>query len=248
MRYTRGTRRNAPPEVLCFQEERLVGAVGIEPKPQVQAANLGHSDANARGEGLGVFDLRRGRVPGDWGFAEVGFVGHVAGEGGIVAEQGVLGNSLAAADGLEISPKVGALVVPGIALIAVGLGNGFFAGCRIVFRVPLLHVSLAEIVGEAAGGVITGCGILTGLGEIIDGEFGDFENSFGALETINFRGVAAEIEAQVHGNFSIFEECGVDIRHVASVVEAENAADGLRAGGRSVPAEHVIHAANEMYE
>jgi integrase len=30
-RYTRGTRRSVPPELLCFQEERLVGAVGIEP-------------------------------------------------------------------------------------------------------------------------------------------------------------------------------------------------------------------------
>jgi len=30
VRYTRGTRRNAPPELLCFQEEILVGAVGIE--------------------------------------------------------------------------------------------------------------------------------------------------------------------------------------------------------------------------
>jgi hypothetical protein len=30
-RYTRGTRRNARLELLCYQEEGLVGAVGIEP-------------------------------------------------------------------------------------------------------------------------------------------------------------------------------------------------------------------------
>jgi len=36
VRYTLGTRRNAPPELLCFQEERLVGAVGIEPNTRLE--------------------------------------------------------------------------------------------------------------------------------------------------------------------------------------------------------------------
>lgn len=142
----------------------------------------------------------------------------MAGEGGVVAEECVFGDGLAGAHGLEISPEVRALVVPGIAFVGVALRDWFFTGRGIVFGVPLFHVGFAEIVREA-GRVIAGRGIFARLRIIIDGEFGDFENSLRALEAVNFGSVAAEIKAQVHGNFPVFEERGVNVRHVAAIVE-----------------------------
>ena len=54
-------------------------------------------------------------VPGGGRVAEVGFVGHVAGERGVVAEDGVFGDRAVLADGFEESVEVRLQVVPGIA-------------------------------------------------------------------------------------------------------------------------------------
>jgi len=45
-----------------------------------------------------------GGVPGDGAYG-IGFVGHVAGEGGVVTEDGVFGDLLMVAHALEESPE-----------------------------------------------------------------------------------------------------------------------------------------------
>ena len=83
------------------------------------------------------FDLVGGGVPGDGGSAEIGLVGHVASQRGVVAEDGVFGNLLMIASALEKSPEVGLFSVPGFAAIAESLPDGFLAWLGIVLLVPL---------------------------------------------------------------------------------------------------------------
>src|SRR5437879_13252501 len=52
------------------------------------------------------FDGVGGRVPGYGGLAEIGFVGHVASQRGVVAEDGVFGDLLVDLHALEQSPEV----------------------------------------------------------------------------------------------------------------------------------------------
>src|SRR5712671_619910 len=90
------------------------------------------------------FDLVGGGVPGDGGFAEIGFVGHVAGQRRVVTEDGVFGNLLMVSHALEESPEVGFFLVPGSAAIVEALPDGFLAGLGIVLLVPLLEIGLAH--------------------------------------------------------------------------------------------------------
>src|SRR6266581_9493522 len=99
-----------------------------------------------------------------------------------------------------------------------------------------------------AGSVITGRLVFAGLREVGDGVFSDFENALGALEAVNLRGFAAEIEAEINRRAAVVEECGVNIRHVAAVLEAQDVAESHGALGRLIPAEHEVHAADEMDE
>jgi len=77
-----------------------------------------------------------GGVPSDGGLAEIGFVGHVAGERGVVTEDGVFGDLLMVAHALEKSPEVRFFLVPGSAAIGKSFFDGFFAGLGVVVLVP----------------------------------------------------------------------------------------------------------------
>src|SRR6267143_528555 len=68
------------------------------------------------------------------------------------------------------------------------------------------------------------------------------------MEAVNLRRFAAEIEAKINGSPAIVEERGVDIGHVAAVLEAQDIAESHGALGRLVPAQHEDHAADEMDE
>src|SRR5439155_22499475 len=68
------------------------------------------------------------------------------------------------------------------------------------------------------------------------------------LEAVNLRRFAAEIEAQINGSAPVIEQCCVNIGHVAAILEAQNIAESHGALGRLVPAEHEVHAADEMDE
>src|SRR6266436_7934898 len=70
------------------------------------------------------FDLVGGGVPGDGSLAEVGFVGHVAGQGGVVAEDGVFGDLLMVTRALEKSPEVRLFFVPRSAAVGEPFCDG----------------------------------------------------------------------------------------------------------------------------
>src|SRR5207245_4012254 len=176
------------------------------------------------------FDLVGGGVPSDGGLAEIGFVGHVAGEGGVVAEDGVFSDLLVIAHALEKSPEVRFFSVPGFAAISETLFHGFLAGLGIVVLMPFLEISVAHRLW-IAGGVIARRLVFAGLREIGDGVFRDFENSLGTLEAVDFRRIATEIEAEIDRRAAVIEERGVDVGHVAAVREAKNGAESHGALG-----------------
>src|SRR5215472_13798 len=91
-----------------------------------EQAGQGEKVANkAKGSG---FDGVGGSVPGDHGPSEVRFVGHVARERGVVAEDGVFGDLLMVAHTLEESPQVRFFLVPGSGTEVVSLADRFLAG------------------------------------------------------------------------------------------------------------------------
>src|SRR2546421_3801181 len=148
---------------------------------------------------------------------------------------------------LEESPEVRFFLIPGSAAITESLLDGLFAGLGIVLLVPFFEISIAKRL-RIAGDVIAGRFILAGLREIGDGVFGNFEDALGALEAVNPRRTAAEIQAQITRSATVVEKRGVNIGHVAAVLEAKDIAEGHGALGRLIPAEHEVHAADEMDE
>src|SRR5215472_2193522 len=125
-------------------------------------------------------------VPGDgYAAAEIGLVGHVAGQRGVVAENGVFRERLAGFDRREKRPQVRLHVVKVIALISVILEERLLADLRIVFLVPLLKVGFAHRLGIAVR-VIAGSGVFAALWIVSDAELGNFENAVRTLEAIRF--------------------------------------------------------------
>src|SRR5467141_1511334 len=122
------------------------------------------------------FDLVGGGVPGDGGLAEIGFVGHVAGQRGVVAEDGVFGYLLAIPHALEVLPEMRFFLVPGDAAISEPFGDRFFAGLGVMILVPFLEIGIAHGVWVAVGVIARGL-VFAGLREISDRGFRDFENA-----------------------------------------------------------------------
>src|SRR5437762_6808059 len=79
-----------------------------------------------------------GGVPGDGDVAaEAGLVHHVAGESGVVAEDGVFGERLAGFDRREVGPEVRANVVEVVAAENVIFEHRLFTDLGVMFLVPL---------------------------------------------------------------------------------------------------------------
>src|SRR5713226_7761593 len=204
--------------------------------------------ADARTKELGLrLDLVGGGVPGDGGFAEIGFVGHVAGEGGVVAEDGVFCDLLMIAHTLEKPPEVRFLSVPGFAAKSKSLLHRLLAGLGIVVLVPFLEIGFAHRLRIAVC-VIAGRFVFAGLRKVGNGEFRDFEDALGALEAVDLWRIAAKIEAEINGCAAVIEERGVDIRHIAAVREAQDSAQSHSLLWWGIPAEHEVHATDEMDE
>src|SRR6266481_4686423 len=134
-----------------------------------------HTAPLQEGSGSG-FNLVGGGVPRDGGSAEIGFVGHVAGQRGVVAEDGVFGDLLVVAHPLEKSPQVRFFLVPGDAAISEPFGDRFFAGLGVMILVPFLEIGIAHGVWVAVGVIARGL-VFAGLREISDRGFRDFENA-----------------------------------------------------------------------
>src|SRR5712664_2608066 len=188
-----------------------------------------------------------GSVPSDGGFAEIGFVGHVAGEGSVVAEDSVFCDLLMIAHTLEKSPEVRFLSVPGFAAKSESFLHRLLAGLGIVVLVPFLEIGFAHRL-RIARGVIAGRLVFAGLRDVGDGVFGNFEDALGTLETVNLGSITAKIEAQINGRAAVIEKCSVDIGHVAAVREAQDSAESHSLLWRGIPAEHEVHATDEMDE
>src|SRR5208282_1767944 len=97
-------------------------------------------------------------------------------------------------------------------------------------------------------GVITGGRILSRLRIVGDCELRHFQDSLGTLEMVNLRRLATQVQAEIHRDLAILIQDGLYVGHVASIVEAENGAEGHDARGRLVPTEHIIHSANEVHQ
>src|SRR6266446_433466 len=119
-------------------------------------------------------DLVGGGVPGDGGSAEIGLVGHVAGQRGVVAEDGVFGDLLMVARALEKSPEMRFFFVPGSAAIVEAFGDWFLAGLGMMLLVPLSLLGFSARL-PGSGSFISWRFVFAGLREISDGVFGDFE-------------------------------------------------------------------------
>src|SRR6266478_8044734 len=152
------------------------------------------------------FDLVGGGVPGDGGFAEIGLVGHVAGEGGVVAEDGVFGDLLVVAHALEKSPEMRFLSVPGFAAKSESLFHRLLAGLGIVVLVPFLEIGFAHRLRIAVS-VIARRFVFAGLRKVGNGEFRDFEDALGTLEAVDLWRIAAKIEAEINGCAAVIEKC-----------------------------------------
>src|SRR5712664_3474486 len=122
-------------------------------------------------------DLVGGRVPRDGGVAEVGLVSHVAGQGGVVAENGVFGDGLVVLDALEKFPEVRLFLVPGDAAIDAPLGDRLLPGLGVMFLVPLGDIGFTHGL-RITDGVVAGRFVLAGLRKIGNRVLGDFEDSF----------------------------------------------------------------------
>src|ERR1700747_3012438 len=124
-------------------------------------------------------------VPGDRRVTEVGFVGHVAGQGGVVAADRVFDDRLSGADVLEEIPEVRADVIPVVSFIRVGLAERLLANLRVMLCVPFLEIRFAHR-GGIAFRVVAGLFFLAGLWSEGHAEFGYLERAFGALEAVGF--------------------------------------------------------------
>src|SRR2546430_17695925 len=145
--------------------------------------------------------------------AEIRFVGHVAGQRGVVAENGVFGYLLAVPYALEVLPEMRSFLVPGDAAISEPFGDGFLAGLGVMILVPFLEIGIAHGVRIAVS-VITRGIVFTGLREISDGGFRDFEDSLRTLEAVDFRRIAAEIQAQIYRRPAVIEQRAVNVGHI----------------------------------
>src|SRR5229473_941966 len=167
------------------------------------------------------FNRVGGGVPGDGGLAEIGFVGHVAGQRCVVAEDSVFSDLLVVAYALKKSPQMRFFIVPGIAAKVEALLERLFAWLGIVLFVPFLEIGFAHRLRIAVS-VIAGRFVFAGLRKVGNGEFRDFEDALGALEAVNLRRLAAEVEAEINWRAAVIEKCSVDIGHVAAVREAQD--------------------------
>src|SRR5258708_5608358 len=138
-------------------------------------------------------------------------------------------------------------VVPMVAFIRVGFDQRLLANFWVVLSVPLLYVSFAHRARVAVH-VVAGRFVFSRLRSEGHAEFGDFESAFRTLEAVGFRGFAPAVQPQVDRIFPVFKKSGMDVRHIAAIGPAQNAADGHNARRRLVPAEHEVHAANQMDE
>src|ERR1700682_2069255 len=133
-------------------------------------------------------------------------------------------------------------VVPGISAIVEPFESWFLPGGRIVLLVPLLEIGFTQLARKTYR-VVAPTGVFASLRRISNRVFSHFQVALRAMETINLRRLATEIQAEIHGNLAVLKKRGMHVGHVSTVVETQNSAHGHDALWRLINSDHVLHAA-----
>src|SRR5437879_5368164 len=139
----------------------------------------------------------------------------------MMTEYRVLDNRLARAHGLKEIPQVWFELARGKRGVAEALRNRFFARRQVILLMPFLEIFLAQFLGEALG-IIAWRIVPTALRKIVDRVARNFQNAFRTQKTIAIVRFGAEVQPYVDGMPAILEQRGVNIRHVAPVLPAQN--------------------------
>src|SRR6266480_5382831 len=139
----------------------------------------------------------------------------------MMAKYHILDNRLARAHGMKEIPKVRFELARGNGSVAEALRNRFFARRYVILLMPFLDIFLSQFLGEALG-VIAWRIVPTALRKIVDGVARNFQNAFRTQKTVAIVRFGAEVQPYVHGMRVIVEQRGVNIRHVAPVLPAQN--------------------------
>src|ERR1035438_6588511 len=133
---SRRTLKTTPPALTAFfgttapMKPRGRNELPLSPSLRSHPIRSTHSwESQPCGNALG-FDHFRRRIPGDWLLAEIRFVSHVAGDGGVIAKDRIFGHRLVRPHSLEERLQVRTHVVPVVAFVGNVLVHGFFAQRR----------------------------------------------------------------------------------------------------------------------
>src|SRR5262245_50213903 len=113
--------------------------------------------------------------------------------------------------------------------------------------VPALGIGIAQSLGETSGiparSVVLAC--LRGEGKLVRV---NVQHSLRAHESVTLGNVGAEVETHDDGKVSVLEDRVVNIRHVAAVLPAKDAAHRHGALGWLVQTQYVECAAHKMHQ
>src|ERR1017187_10311715 len=144
--------------------------------------------AAAGGTSLLSLDAPGSGVPVHRLLPEKRFVGHVAGDGGVVAENGILHHRFPRLDRPEEVPEMGLDVVPIVAAIDDVLHQRLLAERDRVLGKPLLDVGVAHLLRKTPG-VVAGRRVFPKLPRQAKVEFPGIENTFRAHEASQLGGI-----------------------------------------------------------
>src|SRR5256885_13217085 len=126
------------------------------------------------------------RIPRHCALTEIRFVCHMASQSSVVSKHRILHNRLTRTHCLEEVPQMRFDVVPGDASVGDAFEGRFLPRNCIMFLMPLLEIFIAHSFWKTVG-VVTWRRIHSGLRNVGQGELGQLQNSFRALEPINLR-------------------------------------------------------------
>src|ERR1700756_4277252 len=115
-----------------------------------------------------------------------------------------------------------------------------------MFRVPQLYVFLAHF-GRETEAVVAWIRIHACLRSVAKVEFARVKQALWSHEAREFRRLASQVQPHVDRDPVVVEEYGVEVGHIAAVVEAEYAAHGCGGTGNFIPAQSRHHAADQMH-
>ena len=184
------------------------------------------------------------RVPRSDGAVEVRVVGHVAGDGGIVAEDLVFDDMLARFNSVEkIGDVVGGIVIA--TRSRVGLRFGELCGRCGMRGVPFFQILALRFGGPAVERVAFGLGrsVLRRDGKRVAA---DHQRGFAAIEGDGLAGGIVLVTVHVDRDAGIVVEGGEQVGVIAPIVEVREAAGGVGARRNRIDAADTLIPGEEM--